>query len=238
MVSHFWVVVLTRTGTEEEVERLLAPYDENLQVPEHKETCSCVGMQAWREATFAADQTVAPKDELQRTFLEQYADKPYYWFLSLDGQLRFQKHIEAYRKTRQEAFDRHPLRDSPDPNCNECGGRGFVLTTANPKAKWDWWVIGGHWYGEITGHPKSDEKGFNLSPKFNRIKDNRSLVAPLLSLKILPFAVVTPDGQWYEQGNMGWFGQASDLKEDWPQQVKQLFETHPDCVAVSVDCHI
>jgi len=29
----------------------------------------------------------------------------------------------------------------------------------------------------------------------------------------MPFAVVTPDGQWHEKGRMGWFGLVANEKE-------------------------
>jgi len=54
------------------------------------------------------------------------------------------------------------------------------------------------------------------------------------------FAVVK-DYKWYEKGEMGWWGMASNEKEQdtWNQQVWKLLEGLPDDALISIyDCHI
>jgi hypothetical protein len=55
-----------------------------------------------------------------------------------------------------------------------------------------------------------------------------------------PFVFVTPEGEWIEKGEMGWFGMASNEKDegDWAEQSKAILEQYSDCIAVVVDCHI
>ena len=61
-----------------------------------------------------------------------------------------------------------------------------------------------------------------------------------VSDETLPFAILTPDGKWFEKGKMGWFGMSSDEKseEEWAQTVKNVRAEYGDCIAVVVDCHI
>lgn len=58
--------------------------------------------------------------------------------------------------------------------------------------------------------------------------------------KHMPYAVVTPDGEWWNQGRMGWWGMSTDnLKdEDWDAIVRDMIKTNAGCLAVVVDCHI
>ena len=56
----------------------------------------------------------------------------------------------------------------------------------------------------------------------------------------VPFAIVTPDGAWHEQGGMGWFGVVRDERDEneWAEQVKAMLTANPDCIAVACDLHI
>ena len=52
------------------------------------------------------------------------------------------------------------------------------------------------------------------------------------------FAVLK-DGQWFEKGEMGWFGCVSNEKADWSEDFNRLFDDiHPDHWVAVVDCHI
>ena len=54
------------------------------------------------------------------------------------------------------------------------------------------------------------------------------------------FAVVK-DSQWYERGDMGWWGCVSDEKDDkeWNKQFSELVDSvHDDTLLTVVDCHI
>jgi hypothetical protein len=56
----------------------------------------------------------------------------------------------------------------------------------------------------------------------------------------VPFAVLK-DGKWYEEGEMGWFGMASNEKdpETWNSMVNKLMDDlSDDTLLVVIDCHI
>lgn len=53
-----------------------------------------------------------------------------------------------------------------------------------------------------------------------------------------PFAVLW-DGEWYQEGDMGWWGIVSDGDSNWKGQFKQLWSEIPDDELITaVDCHI
>jgi len=55
---------------------------------------------------------------------------------------------------------------------------------------------------------------------------------------ITSFAVVK-DGQWYEEGKMGWWAAVRDENPDWDQKFIELFASlRPDQYVSVVDCHI
>lgn len=55
----------------------------------------------------------------------------------------------------------------------------------------------------------------------------------------IPFALVTPDGEWHAQGRMGWFGCSSDelSDDDWLERVRSLVSANLDTLAVACDLH-
>jgi hypothetical protein len=96
------------------------------------------------------------------------------------------------------------------------------MTTYNLDSQWDWWEIGGRWDGWLD---QTD-----CVPVTELLQDDDKI----------PFAMITPDGQWHQRGRMGWWGMASDEKADdaWAQEVRQLLQTYPDALAVTCDLHI
>lgn len=105
---------------------------------------------------------------------------------------------------------------------------GRLLSTYNPKSKWDWYEIGGRWDGYLT---LKDGSTVNLAE-----------VADLVPEAIKsPFAYIDLDGSWHEKGRMGWFGMAQDEAEQevWDSEYLKWIQDLPkDTVLVAVDCHI
>jgi len=57
------------------------------------------------------------------------------------------------------------------------------------------------------------------------------------------FAVITPDGTWYEKGEMGWWGISSETEEEARQWERNYFDrfiknADPELTITIVDCHI
>lgn len=54
------------------------------------------------------------------------------------------------------------------------------------------------------------------------------------------YAVITRDGVWHSQGEMGWFGVSNDKlsDEEWHKRVIELLRADPQAIVTVVDCHI
>jgi len=54
------------------------------------------------------------------------------------------------------------------------------------------------------------------------------------------FAVITPDGKWYEKGEMSWWACVSNEEAEWDEKYKERFldTANPEWTLTIVDCHI
>ena len=88
----------------------------------------------------------------------------------------------------------------------------------NPDSKWDWYEIGGRWYGEIP----------NNCCKVNKLPAN-----------FIPFAFIDEDGKWHEKGTMGWWAITTNekLEEVWETEFREALKGYKGYVTL-VDCHI
>lgn len=148
------------------------------------------------------------------------------------------------------------------------GKRGYWQ---NPNAKWDWYDEGGgrfrkyaeeligaqrvavadiefdteahrraaeEWWQEnmdADGKPKTP---FALWENGGMTREQFVESRAHLSFR----AVVTPDGEWHEVGEMGWWGISSESADemfDWRIHFEERFlKPHMDCTLTVVDCHI
>ena len=272
-MSHSVVYVLLAgrpplAEVEDLVAKALAPFDENLEVPEYQKGCYCVGHAARMRGLEIAEER-HPLEDIRRAFngdpataeLRAHGDM----FADLDelgisvGQHRaarkavdklWQAATAEYRKVEHEATISHLLHDKPDPKCDECKGSGTHGSTYNPRSKWDWYAIGGRWAGTIRGEAdKLPDDGFDGTREAwdakravrNAVRVNARLVEEFPSPvpdELIPFAVLDPAGEWHERGRMGWFGMVRDESDDWEERARALFAKHRDALAVAVDVHI
>lgn len=113
-----------------------------------------------------------------------------------------------------------------------------LLTTYNPNSKWDWYSIGGRWDGFLVLKER-DENGNIIET--NQAKFNEIDWEYMLEHKYSPFCFVDWDGNWYEKGEMGWFGIAFDEKpnDTWEDVYKKFLKTvDVNCLVTVIDFHI
>jgi hypothetical protein len=277
-MSHFVAMILINKDTKPsdvsyKLREVLAPYDERLDVPLYDRRCHCLGSEARRDASDAADKEIGTVQYIR----DRYHADPYiapllkrqndlmcsrtrltpaeakeYTTLRDENEARWKKAIEAHNKVERHIYLQHPMYDKPSKDCDECKGTGTYKSEYNPKSKWDWWVIGGRWAGWIRGIEDSmpeaknrfihGEKAVNDARIVrNSVENNSRIVVEFPSPipdELIPFAIVTPDGEWHEVGKMGWFGCVSDEKEGWKDQARAILKRHDDTLAVAVDLHI
>jgi hypothetical protein len=105
---------------------------------------------------------------------------------------------------------------------------GRPISTYNPDSKWDWYVIGGRWDGWINDKEASQES----------VIDNSATTEQAIARDKIPHAIITPDGQWLERGQMGWFANLITENEYWDSDGKAILARYPGHRIVIVDAHI
>ncbi len=113
-----------------------------------------------------------------------------------------------------------------------------LISTYNPDSKWDWYSIGGRWSGFLCTKEKDDEG--------KPIRVNQALFKDIdwdymLENDIVPFSFVTEEGEWYEKGQMGWWGITSNEmdRSTWIEDFQSyLKDIEDDCLVTVIDFHI
>lgn len=105
---------------------------------------------------------------------------------------------------------------------------GEPISTYNQDSKWDWYVIGGRWDGWIN-----DRKAMHES-----LVANTALTEEAIARNKIPHAIITPDGQWFEHGRMGWWAVLITENESWESDATELLTQYPNHNIVIVDAHI
>lgn len=227
-MSHFPAYVLVPEKTENielKVIELLDPYDDGLEVDPYETECDCVQFAALERARELCLLQFGSFEAAGEAFNKLMTQQP-----DADRKVEWAR----FMKERDELIDAEMERQLPsmvpDSGCEECDGKGFVTSTCNKNAKWDWWEIGGGWDSMLKDSWK-DESHRYRNGKLAHIDDLDLDRLPI------PFAIVTPDGTWHAQGDMTWFGRMSKLDEEWESKAKAILSENKDCILVVVDCH-
>lgn len=146
-MSHFTVAVITKTKPcYSDIEDILAPYSENLSVPEYvKETPEqYIQEKRKRDNEYLQSPTYKEYESDPKAYEEKYSKNP--------------SHIEYIKKFKNEIYtmtdeellkerkEMYPSYDSEREDYEEYLDKdGNLISTYNPKSKWDWWCIGGRW---------------------------------------------------------------------------------------------
>lgn len=217
-------------NAEQEVERLLAPFNEGIEVAPYQRPCHCIGHDAFEAACAAANKAVG--ENPHQTVPE---DQWNVW-------------KQKWTTFRDEVLAADPRKAEPRAECKSCEGKGTYESTYNPKSKWDWYSIGGRWAGDLTGAELPDYPDWD-NPRYHELREQRNRIAVNMApiAKLLNqdkpyefFALLTPDGEWFERGSMGWWGIVADEKQDsdWTTITRSVYEKYRDHVVVLVDVHI
>lgn len=269
-MSHYTVAVITKSNPEDshELEKLLAPFDENLSVEPYihrtREEIIKQGKihkQEWIDRV----NEVESKDKL----VEYLISPSYRWCRDL---------LNA--ETDDEFYNAEVYEDMVGPNSDD------EYSTYNPDSKWDWYQIGGRWSGLLLSKEDGnyyntlqikdwDYDNFNTesiehyerfwevaaegAEQTQEEKDNHEFLlfykpeyyiekygSKSNFIKCMctfsTYAVLTPDGEWLAPGSMGWWGVShADVKDEfeWERDYIDLINTFdPEMYITIVDCHI
>lgn len=253
-MSHFAVLVVVPKNDdwESNMEDLLKPYSENLEVPEYEKSCYCVDSIASNEARIQTESVFGELGNIRKAFFERddikkinderislsnrdfHIDEPP---LSKDEEALLKKLNDDINKEYEIAtapyndymnkiHGEHPMHNKANPDCSECNGTGVRMTTYNPDSKWDWYGIGGRWHNFL-----------NLG---DNIADIPAIIKAFEEQNQGVYAIVTPDGVWHEKGEMGWWGISRNENEDWDKDMLDILKDYnsDEYIGIVVDCHI
>jgi hypothetical protein len=245
-MSHFFVGVILHKDSlnKESIYNLMNPYCEYNEVEEYDRKCICAEMKGREKAEKEAEKEFGSWNELRDKFHNLYEKEK-----KTNEELNklWLEFIKSKRDWISNFIEADLDKNKPDPDCYECNGTGFYKSTYNPDSKWDYFVIGGRWNGEICGKYKGDEKGgFNFDKKFNEIEQNYISIPDFIKLveekgleNVMPYAIVSPEGEWHEKGKLSYWGMSFEEKDDWSKIAMDLLRKYDKrYVIVGLDCHI
>lgn len=177
-MSHFVITVLLPKDTEnidETTAKLLAPYDENMEVELYDTVCYCIDSQKrnWVQDQLA-DHFGFNFGELRDVF-NRWRDEGKFpqrgEFNEETGDSEneeavtkaWQAHIKPWNdKEKELQAIVETMEWNGQADCDECTGAGKHPSTYNPLSKWDCWVKGGRWNGFfLTDYdPKNNPNNF------------------------------------------------------------------------------
>lgn len=200
-MSHFITLVFTKENGRT-VEELLAPYDENIVYAPY--------------VLYTREQAIAKI----RKEIEDYKNGPYAEYISSP-----KKYEESHPNAEHINYLKNKFPKKLEWTDDECYEdmkwrfdedmiklNGDLLSTYNPNSKWDWYTIGGRWNNylkTLSGETTNEDYASEIDWK-----------------DIIPFAFVTPIGEWHERGEMGWWACVSNGKniEDWKSEFKEFLD--------------
>lgn len=254
-MSHYCVGVIVENidNFETEIEKILAPYNENLEVKPYIYKTKTQIIKEAKQYVSIIKQTIKenPKYQIENT----------------------------YRKKILAAITDEDFYQAMRDEDGEYDEEGNQLTTYNPNSKWDWYQIGGRFkndedFIQIKNFKLYDEMNEETKKKYyqvwnnflNGIKNPEELEKEIFgNFRLwkdayyinrygtcenwikqensnLPYAFVDKNN-WYEPGKMGWFGCDDATKEsikDYTAFAEAYFTdpANQEKYIVWVDCHI
>ena len=252
-MSHFVISVIT-TPNSPDVDELLAPYSEHLEVESYIDASKS---QLINEGKDIQKHT---KKRVETLLKEKPEYKP------------TEREEKILALTTDDDFHSYMTEGC---EVDEDGNR---LSSYNPNSKWDWYVVGGRWPDmlKLKDGTRADEaqiKDIDFSPdeqvfkdaldfwdgyvleqdpeKYENVFYKREYFLENYTRKgyarqqatFYTRAVVTPDGQWHEVGQMGWFGMSSESgheRTDWADKWYNRFikNEDPEATLTIIDCYI
>lgn len=252
-MSHYAVLVIKNQGAD--LSKILEPYDENLDVEPYIRR--------------SKEQMIRDAKRYKRKLLERIAEDPdmeisdwQYDFLNAETDQQF---YDAERDDDINYDEDGNELSTYNPKSKwdwwEVGGRWSGSLTAKNGDKVDEGLVKElnfdvdkeryernlRWYEVVVdGAPRKEgEEKFSTFYNTDYLREcfkTKENYAKIHSLPIF-FAVITPDGEWHEKGQMGWFGISSETAEesfDWDLHFMERFIDNLDdnMELVVVDCHI
>lgn len=233
-MSHYAVAVFHRE--DQDIDELLAPYDENIKVERYvrytKAEAIAYVRANWNETDNMSD------EECWQAMADDYdnntdSDGNIYSTYNLDA--KWDWWVIGGRFSDILTLKKGGLTDSA-----QVKDLDFSLDKEAYQRALRFWDI-------IVDHKpleEGEEKPFNFYKEsyYREYYGDRETYARYRA-QFSTYAVVTPDGKWHGKGEMGWFAcssETADEAKDWEEHYKERFidAADPEWYLTIVDCHI
>lgn len=264
-MSHFAVAVLS--DGKKSLKELLAPYQENSDGTPDKKYLKFFSTEDENRQKYSSEGRayILCEDSVLRPPYDDYFKKAnacHIGFCTADYEVPEDlRRVEVPYKLLYPTFESFMSEYCGVERDEEAGEYGYW---ENPNAKWDWFSIGGRFidlFNEKIGgvHMRVKDIAFDADKqrrKAERYYDSGGCDSFDFALRTrgldreryveleshLHFrACITPDGEWHEVGEMGWFGMSSETSDEmyeWAIHFRERFLNDPDLMLTVVDCHI
>lgn len=264
-MSHYGVLVIHNEN--QNIEELLAPYSENLEVEPYLKYKHDEALKALRDKYGFKDEEI--DDALLESFVENYSsyslkdgdiyttynpNSKWDWY-SIGG--RFDGKLELTDDGIEEAINYHrnpqwfidlPREEQVEyVKWSSAAPIKYIkwFTRLSEKDKGElkrWWEI--NIDGDELKDGEEKDEYFFWNPEWfkRRYKDADTYIK--VKEMTTFFAVLTPDGEWHEPSKMGWFACTDGEPEDELQWDLDFYENFikpnldSDLICTVVDCHI
>lgn len=238
-MSHYSVAVFHRE--DQNIEDLLAPYDENTQVAPYVEYTREQAIEYARK-TFEEATKDMSDDECWNFMAEDFKDEP--WQIDEKGNLYSRYNPKSKWDWWCVGGRFHGILidkiDGYDVDFGKVSEVEFPFSQRRYEValkNWDKWI-------DETEPTTEDEKCpwfYNKEYMKKRYKDRETYA--LCAATTSTYAVVTPDGEWHEPGSMGWWGvshaEPSEALEFELHYKERFLDTaDPEWFVTIIDCHI
>lgn len=247
-MSHFSVGVICESPAD--VDKLLAPYDENIKVEPYIGRTREQMIKNGKECReYYKGLPIAERKDYMTPFLSATTDEEFY---------NLEKYSDAeYDDCGNEISTYNPkskwdwyaiggrwsgelrLKEEDEDGCLYCDEAKIKnIDFSMNKERYDGCL---QWWENNIEAPDEEWKGFYKKEYYTeRYKDAEEYATRNASFST--FALVTPDGEWHECGEMGWFGCSGETPDEaraWDEQYMSFIENaDPEHYFVMVDCHI
>lgn len=245
-MSHFSVGVICKSPMD--VAELLVPYDESLEVKPYinRTKAEMIADGRKRKAMYEEN---PEKYAWLSTFAEAQSDEDFYNLEKADYYEYDSDGNELSTYNPKSKWDWYQiggrwscelkLKDEDEDGglyCDEAKIKDIDFSMN--KERYDECL---QWWKDSIEAPDDEWEGFYKKEYYTeRYKSAEEYATRSASFST--FALVTPDGEWHEQGEMGWFGCSGETPKEareWDEQYMSFIENaDPEYYFVMVDCHI
>ena len=229
-MSHYAVAVFHRK--DQEIEELLAPYDEKIDVEPY----------IWKTRREAIDYArkyyKSAMDETDDECWEMMAegretDESGNIYSTYNPKSKWDWWTEGGR------YSGCLTINGQEVDSGRVGDIDFGVDDDEYRYALDFWDS----FVEKTKTDTNDEYHPMWKPEYYKERYKTRENYAKIQSQFLTYAVVTPDGEWHAPGKMGWFACSSESDEewlDWCEHYKERFidAANPDWYLTVVDCHI